>query len=475
MCHTRIPKPGASWDRDADLIGPFPLWQNSMMAHASVDPYWKAKVAFEVGRRPEAKAEIEDHCLRCHAPAQQYPVRIAGRRLAAAQLDSLGRDGVTCTVCHQITAATLGQTASFSGRFLVGVRGEIYGPHAGPFRTPMEHHTGLTPTEGRHVLEAALCGTCHTVLTHPAGDRGAFVEQGPFLEWLASEYPAQGRTCQSCHMPVLRDARGNLAAQFIAHRPPGGPFPPTQERAPFGLHCFAGANVRALEWLAEIENEPDLREAAGHTYEHLRRAARLEVTPRRTPEALVLDVRVLNLTGHKLPTAYPSRRMWLCVRVHDQQGRILFESGRWDPESGALESGEGDRPHYEVIDRPGQVQIFEGVYGDRAGQETVSLLEAATYLKDNRIPPAGFRPARLAEMGLGHLVIRTVGVPDTGAWRAGEATTRYRIPWSGSPSSVRVEVDLLYQSIKPGHRPPGFAPPASAMQPVVMASARLDS
>jgi len=474
MCHTRIPKPGASWDRDTGFIGPFHLWQNSMMAHAAVDPYWKAKVAFEVARRPEAKAEIEDHCLRCHAPAQQYPARVAGRRLAAVQLDALGRDGVTCTVCHQITAANFGKTASFNGRFGIGVRGEIYGPHAGPFRMPMEHHTGLTPAVGRQVLDAALCGTCHTVLTHPAGDDHAFVEQGPFLEWLASDYPGQGRTCQSCHMPLLRDAQGNLAAQFIAHRPPGGPFPPTAERAPFGLHRFAGANVGALEWLAEMENEPDLREAAGLTREQLRRAARLEVTSRRTPDALLLDVRVRNLAGHKLPTAYPSRRIWLCVRVHDRQGRMLFESGRWDPGSGALDAGEAAQPHYAVIDRAGQVQVFESIYGDRAGRETASLLDAATHLKDNRIPPAGFRPARLAEMGLGHLAVRTVGVPETGAFGAGEAATRYRIPWSGGSSPVRVEVDLLYQSIKPGHRPPGFAPPVSAMQPVVMASARLE-
>ena len=47
--------------------------------------------------------------------------------------------------------------------------------------------------------------------------------------------------------------------------------------------------------------------------------------------------------------------------------------------------------HYDVITDPGQVQIYEAVMGDAAGQVTHSLLGATTYLKDNRLPPRGFR------------------------------------------------------------------------------------
>ena len=125
---------------------------------------------------------------------------------------------------------------------------KIFGPHANPFSMPMLHHTGYEPVESRHVLDSALCGTCHTVIT-PTLDRagnpaGEFVEQAPYLEWLAGSYSDEGRTCQSCHMPLLRNGKGQLEASYIAHRPPGGPFPPTSPRTPFGRHSFSGGNVR---------------------------------------------------------------------------------------------------------------------------------------------------------------------------------------------------------------------------------------
>ena len=42
---------------------------------------------------------------------------------------ALARDGVTCSLCHQIAPDNLGKPESFSGGFLVGEDREIYGPH----------------------------------------------------------------------------------------------------------------------------------------------------------------------------------------------------------------------------------------------------------------------------------------------------------------------------------------------------------
>ncbi len=47
---------------------------------------------------------------------------------------------------------------------------------------------------------------------------------------------------------------------------------------------------------------------------------------------LHIDVLVENLTGHKLPTAYPSRRVWLHVAIHDRNGLTVFESGALNPD-----------------------------------------------------------------------------------------------------------------------------------------------
>ena len=246
------------------------------MAHSSRDPFWMAKAADEAALTPAAKAVIEDQCLRCHAPTQQYLVR-GGGGMSLSDLQPDG-DGVTCSVCHQISRVNLGLPASFTGGFEINRDAEIYGPHKDPFPMPMQHHTGLTPVESAHILESSLCGTCHTVVTPtlaPDGQvTGQLLEQAPYLEWLASSYPKAGTTCQQCHVPALRDSSGAPAAQYIAHMPPGRWFPPTRPRTPFGLHFLAGGNSPMLNLLAgtEPENAAALRRVAGKAEENLRAA-----------------------------------------------------------------------------------------------------------------------------------------------------------------------------------------------------------
>ena len=42
--------------------------------------------------------------------------------------------------------------------------------------------------------------------------------------------------------------------------------------------------------------------------------------------ALEVVVAIQNLSGHKLPTAYPARRAWLHLTVRDARGETVFES-----------------------------------------------------------------------------------------------------------------------------------------------------
>jgi hypothetical protein len=70
-------------------------------------------------------------------------------------------------------------------------------------------------------------------------------------------------------------------------------------------------------------------------------------------------------------------------------------SGRMAPDGsiGGVAADDGGpvfEPHHRVISDEDQVQVYESVMGDTAGEPTYTLLAGAVYLKDNRIPPAGF-------------------------------------------------------------------------------------
>ena len=419
LCHSRLARPP-----EYPVLGQHALWEQSMMAHSAVDPYWRARVQFEVKASGRPAAEVEDLCLRCHAPAQQYPLRASARKLAVAGLDDLGRDGVTCTVCHQITPAGLGTAASFTAGFRILPLDKIFGPHPDPFQMPMQHHTGFTPAESRHVLESSLCATCHTVVVDHGSSK--LVEQGAYLEWLASSYPAAGRTCQSCHMPVLP------GAEYIAHRPPGGPFPPTSPRTPFARHEFAGVNAVMAERLGHPE-------AAARARRQLQAALRLGLNVSREGSTLSSVVEVRNLAGHKLPTGFPSRRLWLRFSVTDASSQVLFESGASEP---------GVQPHHKLITRPEQVQVFESEAAGADGAPTLSLLKAVRHRKDNRILPAGFRPRRFPDLD-----IEPQGVAGDPGFQPGLARTAYAIPLPAGP--VRVRIQAVFQTVNPLHLPEG--------------------
>jgi hypothetical protein len=134
------------------------------------------------------------------------------------------------------------------------------------------------------------------------------------------------------------------------------------------------------------------------------------------------------------------------VTVRDAQGRVTFESGAFEP-PGAIAGNDADadpaafEPHYEEITRPGQVQIYEPILGDRTGAPTTGLLTAVRYLKDNRLLPRGFdKHTAAAEIGV------YGGAAADADFAGGSDRVRYRVPASGA-GPHRVEVELRYQPI----------------------------
>jgi hypothetical protein len=162
---------------------------------------------------------------------------------------------------------------------------------------------------------------------------------------------------------------------------------------------------------------------------------------------LELGVSVRNLAGHKLPTAYPSRRVWLHLVVMDAAGTALFESGAIQPD-GSIAGNDNDadgstyEPHYDSIDSPEQVQIWEPILADPSGAVTTGLLTATQYIKDNRLLPVGF------DASTAHADIAVNGkAVDDPDFLAGGDRVAYRVDLGGAEGPVEVSVALLYQPI----------------------------
>jgi cytochrome c551/c552 len=445
-------------------------WRASMMANAARDPYWQAGVRREVIDHPSAALAIQDECAACHMPMARTEARASGAEgevfahLPVATTedrgDRLAHDGVACSLCHQITEKNLGTRESFTGGYVVTppAAGEARGAGAprrmfGPFQverglaTIMRSATGFEPAEATHVRQSELCATCHTLITKALGPAGEVIgelpEQVPYHEWKHSAFAAEERSCQSCHMPVVEEE--TPIASVL-----GAP------RKGFARHTFVGGNFFMQRMLNRYRDElgvtapaTEMEAAARATIANLQNStAELEIEQAGLSDGrVVADVLVRNLTGHKLPTGYPSRRVWLRVRVLDRNSRTVFESGAIAP-TGAIAGNDNDadpsgvEPHFAEIRTPDQVQIYESVMGDRNGRPTTGLLTAVRYLKDNRLLPRGF------DKGNADPWIAVVGgaAGDTDFAGAGDRV-RYLVDVTPSDGPFRIDVELRYQVI----------------------------
>lgn len=437
-------------------------WRSSMMANSARDPYWQAGVRREVMDHPKAAAAIQHECATCHMPMARYVTAEAGGLQPVFAhlgfrpgdpMDQLAADGVSCTVCHQITPENFGKRESFVGRFRITPAGSGPRPVYGPFdvdpgrqRIMSSSTGGFQPVRGDHIRRSELCATCHTLFTHTLDEEGKpageFPEQVPYLEWLHSSY-RERQSCQDCHMPRLE---GPVRISSVLGQP----------RDSLARHTFRGANffMRLVlnlyrGELKVVATPEELQGAVERTRAFLaQESARLSLPiARREGGELRVVVRVENLAGHKLPTAYPSRRVWIHLLVRDSSGNPIFESGAFRPD-GSIQGNDNDldpgryEPHYTVITEPDQVMIYEPVLGDLQGRPTTGLLSAARYLKDNRLLPAGFEkssaPPEIAVAG------RAQDDPD---FTGGSDQVEYRIRAGRNPGPFEVIAELWYQPI----------------------------
>lgn len=447
------------------------------------------------------------------------------------------REGISCTACHQIQPDNFGTEAGMSGHYKINSIAEngdadsspIFGPyqdmsHANNMRT----QTQYLPQYAAHISESAMCATCHNLYTptldlegfpikldpttgdpidrvtdsanYEASDNIAqFPEQTPFWEWQNSIYSDVAnvdgnKTCQACHMAEPEEdykTQISTKGNSLLLRPDNGGV--DSEDSVFSVHEFVGGNSYLLTLLKNYMSELGLGTNSGHTDKGFQ--DKIEKTRQFLQTAATLDTGIINLvdstltvpvtitnnTGHKLPTSYPSRRMWVHMKVTDDTGALVFESGKVDNEGRiSLDSNftqdqclaitkadtfdsvtEGCyEPHRDTINAENQIAIYEGVLGDENQDITHVLLHARQYLKDNRIPPKGWtlagRHDNPADVDIKDDGIVGVDAGDTdfapgkdGAGSDGTDTVTYNIDTTGFSGPFNIEVKLNYQTIKP--------------------------
>ena len=457
-----------------------------------------------------------------------------------AKLGGLARDGISCTTCHHVEIdekTPIGHT--FTGDFRVGQANAIRGPFPGPKQVPMEHSLGALPEEYPLIRSSKICGSCHSVVLPVFdGDKPwvrpgetkpeVIIEQATYPEWVFSDFRDGGATpqsCQDCHMATTYPGLPGTLRSKIASIQEASNFPQTENRqpeseidleprSPFARHTLVGLNVffnlfaQQFPDILGIRIQDPMLGGKGvaplqTTYNSMIQqadtsTAKVSVTGLQFKDRqLVAGVLVENLAGHKFPSGVGFRRAFLTFEVLDGEGDPLWVSGRAAP-TGELVDEEGRslageffwktgcepmtaaeqtfQPHYEVITRQDQAQVYQELARDPRGRITTSFLSIANEVKDNRLLPRGWYPSlKLAEAeGLGspklsardlvHHVLPdlpdgkggSVNDPwykpksEGGLGGGGDALT-YAIPLAdlggGVPASVRVT--LYYQAIPP--------------------------
>jgi hypothetical protein len=454
---------------------PHEAWVTSLMAQSARDPVWHA--ALEVANIDAF--ESGEYCIRCHAPGawldgRSLPPDTSGFITEGTINDW---DGVNCHFCHRLVNPVLEsdsptEDASIlaaladppgnkrgNGRYVVDENDIRRGPYQDIAKNPDMNIHGVDVIYSPFHRRSEACATCHD-LRNPVFKKqkdGTFAldedglgqphstqdpydmmpEQTTYSEWERSQFARGGvmtdgrfggnhptglmEECQDCHMPDTI-AGGCFLWENL----------PWFERQDLPHHSFLGSNTWVLRavlnlYPAESGLTFDLVEnAIARTEDFLRAASDMEVVQYGDE----IKVRVINYTGHKLPTGYPEgRRMWINVRFEDALGELIAEHGAYDYATAELTTS--DTKVYESIH--GMDSTVAGATGLVAGPSGHLALNNVIF-KDNRIPPIGFSNDEYEE----------IGAPVVGAvYEDGQYwdTTTYPVP----PEAAEVVVTLNYQ------------------------------
>ena len=485
LTHT-IPDPATCGACHTEPI--YKKWRGSMMSQAGRDPLMWAALFIANQDAPNSG----DFCLRCHTAkgwleGRSHPAD--GSALQEADISG----GVACEICHRLVdplpsasdeavsidaairaalTTTLPSTYQGSAMMIIDPQDR----RRGPFSLPVAPPHPISPTlrtdffdqSSDNLTRSRLCGSCHNVdnptlswdparqqfwpngndLAAPSFELGQlFPIERTFEEWRNSSYlngvyapqfagaKADGivGACQDCHM------RRDIGLAAVFEQPV---FRDCQTTGCLPVHEFVGGNtwvpqiLQDPRWRLQSPDSTDLNNTTTNARLFLQKAATLSVTVETSGTVKVARVRVINETGHKLPTGYPEgRRMWLNLRAFDAANGLLYESGVYTAATAVLDTHNPSTKVYEtklgitpelaaLLNRP-----------DISAGESFHFVLNNTILKDNRIPPRGYTISAFDQPGL-----RPVGATyaDGQYWD----DTQYVLPLN----TQRVEARLYYQT-----------------------------
>jgi hypothetical protein len=380
------------------------------------------------------------------------------------------------------------------------------------------------------------CHVVHLPVLYRDQVVGHVFEQTTYAEWAFSDYRTgttpdgelpsgrggRAQSCQDCHMPS-RDADGRPYRSKIAGIQEYRNFPQSEHTLPprdidlpkrdgYAKHTLVGLNL-FLNQMAQqfpdvlgIRTKDPMLTIAGVDPMRYTEKAILDQAAEATASIAISDiavdagtlsaaVTVINKTGHKFPSGVGFRRAFIEFSALDDRERVLWSSGRTDgagvivddrgiPIAGELwwnadcseriaPQARAHQPHFQIIGRQNQAQIYEelvampadvaapscGPAASPAGALTTSFLSQCAKVKDNRILPHGFLPATqrtaiATALGAGRELAEEAGPSGVGEdadYRTGGADTLvYRVPLAdiaGAPASLRAT--LYYQATPP--------------------------
>ncbi len=472
-------------DYDLGHIEPWDTWAGSMMANAGRDPIFWA--ALDVANHDGDELGFEgvgEFCLRCHSPGGWLEGRANAGSGVVGDADGCGLSGnldepdndfsgLTCHFCHRMEVndnPPTGQEPVYfeNGSFwiddVICPDGGTHAPRepcrAGPYDydgAPNHSQPMHEWSYSEYEVSNDLCGNCHNV-TNPllnlrdatGQDTGVpFPIERTFKEWqqsaLGDEASPDFESCSACHMPDTTQDPACASSQCRNNRT--GDMP---------LHQLAGGNswlpqVLKGEYGTGLDRDASFDATTAWALDLLQnQSASVEVSLPSEVAAggdLEVDVRVTNLTGHKLPTGYgEGRRMWLHLVARDGTGSVVWESGDWSPATGDLT----DDPQLMVYEVQQGIWNYNGtaecdVESAATGHHLFHFVKNDCVALDNRIPPLGFTGADdLETQPVGYIYPETF--PGSGVLVNYDVVTYQIAVPKGTPSPVTVEATLRYQT-----------------------------